>query len=561
MKVLAVDLFMKTTIMFRFIAFVFCTILFNWMSNFPLLAQHQITGQVFSEDGKPTAFATVSIYSLADSSNIKGVITDDKNGQFLITDLATANYQLVVQMLGYEDWEQSVFISENVDIGNIVLKETSTQLAAIEINADYSSVESKLGKKILHIGQDLSSTGSNALEALETIPSVNTSNKGQVEIRGNSNVIIYINGKETKRDPTTLKYVAAESLSRIELITNPSAKYDAEGIAGIINLVYKKDNTTEFKLEAISNMAVLTNPINLNPSGGLNVSFTKNKFSVFTNASIEHGPYEDHFNTQRIHFTDSLSIYQNKIIQQGIGQVANFNMGISFEPDTTLLMSLEVNFDCWDFEDEQQQNNSFQYNNNSYNTLNLLAEQGELENELWLNWAIEKTFASKYQLNISLTAGGENEDNFYRSQTLSLSEHPSLVEQFLLNSNEIEQQRYYQGKIDFTAPFFQLGTLEAGIKTDFIQYNILQKVNLQSSTIPPPNNDFSMDMQKLGMYFLQSHQIKKFAYSLGLRLEQFAGKGIQHTNEQEFTQQYFKAFPSLQLSYWLPNENHTIGFN
>jgi len=138
---------------------------------------------------------------------------------------------------------------------------------------------------------------------------------------------------------------------------------------------------------------------------------------------------------------------------------------------------------------------------------------------------------------------------------------PATVQQFLLSSDETEKQRYFQGKADFEAPFFNFGKLQTGIKADFIKYTILQKAVLRSETIILPDNDFNMDMQKLGIYLLQRHQIKKLDYSLGLRMEQFSSEALQQSNQSTFTQDYLRFFPSIQFNYLLPDNSHTIGFN
>ena len=216
------------------LSLIICFIAFQY-----LFAQHYISGQLFNQEGQPLEFASIVLYPIGDSTYIRGAITS-QSGVFKFENLAPGSYQLVVQMLGFEDFGQQVNLSSNVVLEAIKLKEETNFLNEIEVVAERSYLESRLGKKVLRIGQDLSNTGSNVLEALERIPSITTTERGGVQIRGSENVIIYINGKETKRKSSTLQFISADVLDRIEVITNPSAKYDAEGVAGIINLVYKK---------------------------------------------------------------------------------------------------------------------------------------------------------------------------------------------------------------------------------------------------------------------------------------------------------------------------------
>lgn len=253
--------------------------------------------------------------------------------------------------------------------------------------------------------------------------------------------------------------------------------------------------------------------------------------------------------------------YDNLMVLKGIGKVGNINVGLSIEPDTSLSMGLEVNYDRWDLLNDIHQTNIFDYKTTPDERIDLGNQRGELENELWVNYSLEKNLKSDRILKVSLTTGGEDETNFTKSEEVANEAFPDVIEQFLLSSDETETQRYYQGKIDFETPSFKGGTLEAGIKTDFIRYNILQKAVLRSNTITLPDNDFSMDMQKLGIYVLQNHQIKKLEYALGLRLEQFSSEAIQHSDETTFTQDYTRLFPSVQFNYLMPDQDHTLGFN
>ncbi len=532
-----------------------CALIFICCSNSS--AQFSISGKVVSQNDEPIAFAVASVYPLIDSTAIKSVVTSEVDGSFKLIGLQEGEFKLAIQMLGYEDWSTEILLSDDLDLGILKLNEEAILLQELQVVAEQSTVQSRLGKKVLRIGKDLSTSGSNVVEALEIIPSVSTTAKGQIQIRGNSNVIIYINGKETKRDPATLKFISAEVLEKIEVITNPSAKYDAEGVGGIINLVYKKGKAAKFKVEAISNVSV---PYGL--SGGLNASLNKNKFSLTTNVSLRNSRYTDTYDSERSNAQDSLEVYKNLNTYNGNALRGDFNIGIAFEPDTTLGLGLELNYDFWDFTSDAAQTNLFFYKNNStpleYNFSNV---GQEIENELWVNFSLTKKFKSSSTLKIALSSGGEDEKNFEENEQLGSNAENNLVDQFLLRSDETESQRYYQVKADFESNFFNFGEIEAGFKADIINYDILQAVQLRSSILNIPDNDYSMDMQKFGAYVLHKHQISKIEYAVGLRLEQFLSEAIQRADDSVFKQDYLRLFPSIQVNYWMPDQTHTIGFN
>jgi len=385
--------------------------------------------------------------------------------------------------------------------------------------------------------------------------------RGQIQIRGNSNVIIYINGKETRRDPATLRYIAAESLEKIEVITNPSAKYDAEGVGGIINLVYKKNKTGSLKLELISNIGILTNPLYLSPNGGINASWSKEKISFFANLSTDYGKYTNFVDSKRSNFNDNLQNYENTTTQDGLGSVSNAQIGFSMEPDSTTSIGLELNFDRWDLTREVEQRNFFDYITLPDQEIILPVITTELENELWVNLSFDKKFTKKKKLNISFIAGGEDETNTSLSDDIDLNGFPDNVQQFLRRSHTDETQRYYNGKIDYETPFLNWGSLEMGAKLDLINYNIFQIVELRSDDITIPNNDFNMDMQKLGLYLIQRKKFKKLEYALGLRMEQFSSDALQKSNNNRFLQDYTRLFPSAQINYLISEEKQTFGIN
>ena len=187
-----------------------------------LIAQFRLSGVVVSSDKLPLEYALVSMATISDSSIFNSVTTDEK-GYFQMI-IAAGEYDLCIQMLGQKDYTQRLQITADYDLGKLILQSETNELQTVEVTAMHSTIEHQLGKKILHIGQDLSATGSTALEALEQLPAISTNAQGEVQVRGSSDVIIYVNGKETQRDPTTLQFISAEVLQRIEVLTNPVSK-------------------------------------------------------------------------------------------------------------------------------------------------------------------------------------------------------------------------------------------------------------------------------------------------------------------------------------------------
>jgi len=314
-------------------------------------------------------------------------------------------------------------------------------------------------------------------------------------------------------------------------------------------------------VELVSNLTVLANPLTLNLSEGVNASWTKEKFSFFTNLSYEYGKYEDYLSSERYNFQDSLQYYKNLTTDKGLGKISNASFGFSMRPDSTISIGVEINYDRWKIDNSLEQQNIFKYRNERDKEVTLPMIRTELENELWVNASLEKEFKNKRVLEISLTAGGEEESNFSESEEVDATNLLLNSQQFLRSSDELESQRYYTGVLDYSTPFFNWGTIDLGVKADYIRYNILQRVVLRSVEINVPDNDFDMDMQKLGVYAIQKKQLGKLEYGVGLRLEQFKSNAIQRADQNTFFQEYLRVFPSVQLVYLVADHDQTIGLN
>ncbi|MEO1655535.1 MAG: TonB-dependent receptor, partial [Bacteroidota bacterium] len=306
----------------------------------PSLAQIQLQGIIQDSQTKvPIPFASIVLQSAVDSSAWQGV-SSQSDGQFVLTIQAPGSYRLIVQMIGYQTYQQdSLFISQSQSLAPILLKTETQSLEEIVIRSERSRLENRLGKKILHIGEDLANSGQSLAEALGNLPSVDINAEGDISLRGSQNVILYINGQETRRNPRSLQNIPADAIERVELITSPSAQYDAEGVAGIINIVYRRQSVKDFKLEP---QVTFTFPLWI--SGGLNTSLSIKKLAIYANYSLRYSDYERWFDQNRFNPEDELEAYFSRVNFGGDGLYHNLDMGISWEPDTSLSANLELNY-------------------------------------------------------------------------------------------------------------------------------------------------------------------------------------------------------------------------
>ncbi len=203
-----------------------------------------VTGAVVDDQNLAIPFANAAVYSNLDSALVGGSASDE-TGVFSIS-LKPGNYYVKVTFLSYRDKviPNVNVINRNLDLGTIVLEADTRLLETVEIQGQRSQMELQLDKRVFNVGSDLSTSGGNAADILNNVPSVNVEVDGTVSLRGNENVRILINGKPsglTSRDPDALRNLQANLVERVEVITNPSSRYEASGEVGIINIVLKKN--------------------------------------------------------------------------------------------------------------------------------------------------------------------------------------------------------------------------------------------------------------------------------------------------------------------------------
>jgi hypothetical protein len=197
------------------------------------------------------AFVNVVLKTEKDSTFISGTVTNEE-GRFSLTNIKTGNYYLELSFIGYKTSKQSLFVGnliEFLDINTIELEEETTTLQEVVVTGKTSQLSAAMDKKTFSLKDNISQNGGSVLQAIQNLPSV-TVQDGKVQLRGNDKVTVLIDGKQTALtgfgNQTGLDNIPASAIEKIEIINNPSAKYDANGNAGIINIIYKKNKRDGF---------------------------------------------------------------------------------------------------------------------------------------------------------------------------------------------------------------------------------------------------------------------------------------------------------------------------
>jgi hypothetical protein len=197
------------------------------------------------KDHTALSYANIVLYSIKDSSMVNGCVADT-SGAFTIKNIAEGKYYLTIDFIGYEKYVlNNIELTKEkpyADINTVGLKPSSSQLGGVEITSEVQSVQYKIDKKVINVSKNIAATGGSAVDALRNVPSVSVDAEGNVSVRGSSNFTVLVNGKPTPQAGNdVLKQTPASAIENIEVITNPSAKYDPDGTAGIINIVMKKN--------------------------------------------------------------------------------------------------------------------------------------------------------------------------------------------------------------------------------------------------------------------------------------------------------------------------------
>lgn len=278
-----------------------------------------VTGRVIDNQANaPMEYVNVALYSAIDSTMLTGTITN-ADGIFKMEKIPAGNYYLKITFIGFENTSSETFeiIGKGgiKNLGDIKLKETAATLGEVAIVGEKSKVEYQIDKRVINVDKELAGKGGTAVNVLENTPSIQVDPQGNVTLRGRSDYIVLINGKQSVlKGSDALKQISANSIKQVEVITNPSAKYDADGQAGIINVITKKD-----QLQGLSGSINLSNGFPDRNTDNILVSYRKNKVNVFAGVDFNKDVYRNqmqlnnfsYFNGDTINAVSTAEQYNN----------------------------------------------------------------------------------------------------------------------------------------------------------------------------------------------------------------------------------------------------------
>ena len=528
----------------------------------------EISGTVLDAGtGEPLEYATLILQSLRNPDRVTGGITDAE-GKFTVKTFP-GRYNMRVEYISYKTYKADAQVfRESTDLGMIRLEIDVEQLEDVELVGERTTVELRLDKKVYNVGSDLTVRGGSVTDVLDNVPSVTVDVEGNISLRGNESVRILINGKPSALsglNPETLQQLPAEAIERVEVITNPSARYDAEGTAGILNIILKQSKT-----------AGVNGSVNVfaghpdNFGGAVSLNLRRENFNIYTNttyryrnapgnALFEQENFDSDGNT--VSFQDEIRDYQRE--RNG------FNTNIGFEyfitPKASITNSLV--YGNRDGEDEVDIN-FFNFDANGQPTVSRDRFTNETEDDERVQYALNFK-------NIFNDDGHELTFDYQYSTQAEIEE--ALIQETVLNDNSLlpteqtindESQKRQLVQMDYVYPFGEKkqAQLELGYRGTFNEFttDFTFGVLNNGTLIPDPNFSNKLIYKEYvnAAYAQLGSKFGKFNVLGGLRMEA-SDIGIELVNTNDVTDKdYIDWFPSVFLGYeFSEKEQFTISYS
>ncbi|RKR10995.1 outer membrane receptor protein involved in Fe transport [Flavobacterium sp. 90] len=508
-----------------------------------------VSGKITEKSNNaPISYATVSIKD--NGKVVTGVNTDD-NGDFTIKNLAIKNYTIEIQYIGFRKYIGSVILSDNKKTAtvNASLEEEATQLKGVNIVAERSTIEQKIDRKVITVGKDLTTAGASASDIMSNIPSVNVDQDGKLSLRGNDNVRVLIDGRPSNIDPAQLlKQIPSTSIKKIELITNPSAKYNPEGMSGIINIVLHKNANTGFN-GSYSGGITFGETAKYNQS--LDLNYKTGKVNFFGNVGENFGTY---FNNGRIERLDQDVKQKLKISNDNDNYL--YKVGMDYLIDDHNTLSFYTN-----------QNKStgtgivltdIDYNNGDPDIKNIYQKaryQGPNQTGTY-NLAYKHIFKKEghtldFEGNYSDTK--ETQNASFDTKTTSPN---NTSKDIVYNDATGENRKLGTLNVDYVNPLNEKTTLEAGAEARITRTdNDYHTANPAVTDPQDQTSIYTYDTDIYSAYVTFGQKYKKFSYQIGTRFESYQVKSNLNYGYKTFNDDYITLYPSAYFTYNLNDKN------
>ncbi|MES2520747.1 MAG: outer membrane beta-barrel family protein [Bacteroidota bacterium] len=546
------------------------------LNSFKTNAQGKISGQITDEKSKIVEFANVTLLKAKDSTLVKGALSD-LNGSFEFEKIPAGDYLVNISQLGYKKFYTPKFTinPENLTIklSNLVLAEDSKQLAEVQVVAKKPFIEQQIDKTVLNVENSIVSAGNTALEVLEKAPGVTVDKDGNISLKGKQNVMVMMDGKPTYMSSSDLanllRNMQSSQLDKIEIMTNPPAKYDAAGNAGVINIKMKKNQNMGLNGSATVGVGYGFYKSLPKENASLNLNYRQGKLNLFGNFSA---------NTRKSFQINEISrkFYENGKVVSGFNQVVNndrqnssasYKIGADYfinSKNTIGVLFNGMNGD-WNetIDNKALITNSLAQLDTTSQTNGIIANNwGNYSTNINFKHIIDST-GREFTIDADYARYNANNNMQYRTSKYDIL---NILRQ-TRNEDGMTASKIniYSVKSDLVYPINKTSKFEVGVKSSYVnsnndmQFVFLIGDNNNRVLDPSRTRDFLYKENINAGYINYSKEIKKLSIQLGLRVENTNGQGTL-LGKELLNRHYTNFFPSVFLREKL-SAKHQLGFS
>lgn len=529
--------------------------------------QINLKGKVVDlEESRPLEFANIALLSVQDSSVVTGGMTD-LDGAFDF-DAASGNYIFRVGFIGYEEYFEKIDLGDrnHVNFGVIKLQPDSQNLDEVVVEGVTSMFESDIDKRTYNVENSIVSQGQTAAQLLSTLPSIQVDDEGGITMRGSGNILIYINGRPSNLSgddtESILAQFPANSIQSVELITNPSSRYDATGVGGIINIVLKKNEKLGFNGQVDASIGTREKY-----QAGVNLNYGTGKANYYMSYNyqnrrqIEKG--EETRTTDIEGFSPTLSQVQDGYELEKT-HLLRAGVDYSISPKGMLGLYFQGNFDDEvEYADINQENLSLTGTLDS-SFVRQNEEFSKSKNyEGGINYTLNlDSLGQRLYTSLSYAYDDRSQEEFYEQMFLTSEGASDPTKRLTQTNDRPRESNLVVFQMDYEKPFESGAKIESGLKGTFgnwmwgqtfaqgDQFTDFEPIEVDSLT-----DTFDFMENVYAGYFTYRNKKGDFGYQLGMRAEYTETLGETVRNQESYPNDYFNLFPSMFLSYTLGTEN------
>jgi len=538
----------------------------------------RLTGLLQDNAQKPIAGATITLLRYADSALFKTAVSG-KDGRFEFDNLVADKYLLMISAVGYEIKNTAfmeVLSGPDTEAGSIILKSAAKTMEGVTITAKKPFIETKIDRTVVNVDASPTNAGATALEVLEKSPGIMVNNDGAISLRGKAGVIVMLDGKPSFLSPgdlaNLLKNMPASSIDQIEIMTNPSSKYDASGNAGVINIKTKKGKTAGFNGSVMAGITT-----SFFEQGGILYVIPKSQNSISFNYRKNKINFFGNYNPNVFRGRNNLEISRTKLDADknilGYNEVnTNFKFGNN---NHTLKLGLDLFADKKNTFGVVVSGFTFSGHPTPVTVTNTLDANRQLlgqmisrtDNQLrFRNFTGNMNYRHQFDstgreltVDADFIAYDNTSDMTLSTDFYSGTGQP-FGDQLVLRGHLPSTISIYSLKSDYIHPLKNGGRVEAGIKSSYVTNDNLvnyERWDQSKWVADSRSNHFIYEENINAVYLNANTQVEKWSFQGGLRLENTIAKGYQVTNDSSFRRNFTNLFPSAFISY-AADKNHQL---